>query len=125
MFQNNNAPVASATPGTTSNIQTDTGAGFDVVTNRDLAGLKISTIYTGFRALITVSVDATTDVSETFDLLGSSNGTQWAMNQNSVQGLNGSANIAFSIDAAGQIQYTTTSTPGFTKRVLRWVIQVI
>lgn len=125
VFQKNTAPVTAATPGTTSNSQTDSGAALDVVTNRNVTGLNISVVYTGFRALVTVMVDATTDVSESFDLLGTSDGTQWVMSQNSVQSVNGPANITFSIDSSGQIKYTTTSTPGFSKRVLRWVIQVI
>jgi hypothetical protein len=126
IFQTNDANVSQTTiPNTSSNSQIDSGPAYDVIADRPISGLAISTSYSGFRILITVNVDATTDVSETFDLLGTSDGTNWTMSQNAVQSVNGSANILFTIDSSGQIKYTSTATPGFVKRTLQWLKQVL
>jgi len=123
IFQTNDSNVSQTTiPNTSSNSQVDT---VDVLTDRVITGLAISTSYSGFRILLTVNVDATTDTSETFDLLGTSDGSSWAMSQNSVQSVGGNTNITFSIDSSGQIKYTSTTTPGFVKRTLQWLKQVL
>lgn len=125
IFQTNDSNVSQTTiPNTSSNSQVDTQ---DIVTDKVITGLAISTSYSGFRILITVNVDATTDVSETFDLLGTSNGSTWAMSQNSVQNTNGSTKVIFNIDPSGQITYTSPgpATPGFVKRTLQWLKQVL
>lgn len=125
IFQTNDATVSQTTvPTGSTNSQVD-GSAYDVVADRPVSNLVISPSYSGFRILITVNVDATTDVSETFDLLGTSDGTTWMMSQNSVQSVGGSANIVFTIDSSGQIKYTTTTTPGFVKRTLQWLKQVL
>lgn len=125
IFQQNDASTTQTNiPNVSSNSYVDTT---DV---RDPAfpipNLIVPTSYSGFRILITVNVDATTDVSETFDLLGTSDGSQWAMSQNSVQSINGTTNVVFSIDPSGQISYTSTVVnPGFVKRTLQWLKQVL
>lgn len=126
IFQTNDANVSqTSVPSGTVNSQVDSGSMYDVVTNRVISGLVIPPSYSGFRIMMTVNVDATTDVSETFDLLGTSDGTTWTMSQNSVQSVGGPANIAFTIDSTGQIKYTSTATPGFVKRTLQWLKQVL
>ena len=123
IFQTNDATVSQSNiPNTSSNSQVDT---VDVLTDWPITGLAISPSYSGFRILLTVNVDATVDVSETFDLLGTSNGTTWTMSQNSIQSVGGPANIVFTIDSGGQIKYTSTATPGFVKRTLQWLKQVL
>lgn len=123
IFQTNDANVSQTTvPNTSSNSQVDT---VDVLVDQPITGLAISTSYSGFRILLTVNVDATTDVSETFDLLGTSDGTNWTMSQNSVQSTGGNTNVTFTIDSSGQIKYTSTTTPGFVKRTLQWLKQVL
>jgi hypothetical protein len=123
IFQTNDANISQTTvPNTSSNSQVDT---VDVLNDWPITGLAISTSYSGFRILLTVNVDATTDVSETFDLLGTSDGTAWTMSQNSVQSTGGNTNVVFTIDSSGQIKYTSTTTPGFVKRTLQWLKQVL
>lgn len=124
IFQQNDSTVTQTNiPNTTSNSQVDM---VDVVTDQVITNLAIPTSYSGFRILITVNVDATTDTSETFDLLGTSNGTTWSMSQNSVQNTNGSTNVIFTIDSSGQIKYTSNVVnPGFVKRTLQWLKQVL
>ena len=125
IFQQNDASTAQTNiPNVSSNSYVDTT---DVRSPAfPIPNLNVPTSYSGFRILITVNVDATTDVSETFDLLGTSDGSQWAMSQNSVQSINGTTNVVFSIDPAGQISYTSTVVnPGFVKRTLQWLKQVL
>jgi len=123
IFQTNDSNISQSNiPNTSSNSQVDT---VNVLTNWPITGLAISPSYSGFRILLTVNVDATTDVSETFDLLGTSDGTTWTMSQNSIQSVGGPANIVFTIDSGGQIKYTSTTTPGFVKRTLQWLKQVL
>ena len=123
IFQTNDANISQSNiPNTSSNSQVDT---VDVLVDQPITSLAISTSYSGFRILLTVNVDATTDVSETFDLLGTSDGTNWTMSQNSVQSTGGNTNVTFTIDSSGQIKYTSTSTPGFVKRTLQWLKQVL
>lgn len=123
IFQTNDANVSQTTvPNTSSNSFIDTT---NIVTDQPITGLAISTAYSGFRILMTVNVDATVDVSETFDLLGTSDGTNWTMSQNSVQSTGGNTNVTFTIDSSGQIKYTSTGNTGFVKRTLQWLKQVL
>ena len=94
----------------------------DIRSNFPILNFKVGNIYTAFRIIVVVNVYATPNVSETFDLLGTYDGTHWTMSQNSVQSINGTSNVVFSIDNLGQISYT--STPAFTdfsKRVFKWL----
>lgn len=130
IFQRNDATQdqnAQPTPSPVNqNFQVDVGSGLDTVTDRPITALLLPPgNYSGFRILITVNVDASTDVSEAFDFLGTSNGSTWGMSQNSAQSQSGAANISFIIDSTGVIKYTTTSTPGFVKRTLQWVLQTL
>lgn len=123
IFQRNDADISQSTiPNTSSNSFVDTD---NIVTDKPITNLSISTSYSGFRILLTVNVDATQDVSETFDLLGTSDGTAWTMSQNSVQSTGGNTNVVFTIDSSGQIKYTSTGNTGFVKRTLQWLKQVL
>lgn len=87
-----------------------------------ILNFKIGNIYTAFRILVVVNVYATQNVSETFDLLGTYDGTNWTMSQNSVQSTGGNTNVVFTIDSSGQIKYTSTpAIGGFTKRIFKWI----
>lgn len=125
IFQTNDANVSQTTvPNTSSNSFVDTT---QLRTDYPIPGLAISTAYSGFRILLTVSVDvdSAADVSETFDLLGTSDGSNWTMSQNSVQSTGGNTNVSFTIDSSGQIKYTSTATPVIVKRTLQWLKQVL
>lgn len=89
---------------------------------RNVLNLKISNIYTAFRIMLVVNVEAAQNVSETFDLLGTYDGTNWSMTQNSVQNIGGSVNVNLYIDSTGQIKYSSTPmVTGFSKRIFKWV----
>jgi hypothetical protein len=129
IFQRNDADVSQTTiPNSSSDSYTDTdniNSVGEVLSPKVIPNLAVATSYSGFRILVTVNVDATTDVSETFDLLGTSDGTAWTMSQNSVQSTGGDTNVAFTIDSSGQIKYTCSGNTGFVKRTFQWLKQVL
>ena len=123
VFQGNSQSVPSISAptdgGEVINFYEDTT---DVRTNHDIPSLLFAASLKGFRAIITVNVEADTNLSETFEVLGTRDGTNWSISQNSVANTNGAANISFGITNAGQMQYSSASTTGFTKRTIAWSI---
>ena len=65
----------------------------------------------GFRALVTVEIDATTDLNEVFELTGIQRSTDWSM---SVTSNGDDSLVTFTITNAGQVQYTSGNYAGFT-----------
>ena len=63
-----------------------------------------------FKALVSVSIDATSGLNESFDLQGIQLAGGFVLSQSSVGDDSG---IIFSITSAGQIQYTSTNVAGF------------
>jgi hypothetical protein len=76
------------------------------------------TVVRGFTALVTVDVDATTDLSETFTITGINrrNGG-FAI---SVQAVGDSSGVTFDITSAGQIQYTSSNYTGFVSGSIKF-----
>lgn len=70
-----------------------------------------------FDALVSVSIDATSDVFETFKLLGVQRGSDWSL---SVESTGDDSGVAFSITNAGQIQYTSSSYAGFASGTIKF-----
>jgi len=64
-----------------------------------------------FEALVSVEIDATADLYEVFKLNGIQKGSGWDM---SVESTGDNSQVAFSITAAGQIQYTSGNVAGFS-----------
>lgn len=64
-----------------------------------------------FSALVSVAIDATTDLFEEFELNGVQRGADWAM---SVESTGDESGFVFSITSAGQIQYQSATYAGFT-----------
>lgn len=122
IFQGNYQSVPGNTPSSQRevvNVYEDTT---NVRTNHDIPSLAFSALLKGFRAIITVNVDAGTNLSETFEILGTYDGTDWSISQTSIANTNGAANITFDITSAGQMRYSSTLTTGFTKRTLLWSV---
>ncbi len=66
----------------------------------------------GFEAMITVSINATASLRETFKLLGVYKaGTGWSVSQSSV---GDDSLVTFSVTNGGQVQYTSANYAGFT-----------
>lgn len=98
----------------------------DVRTNFPIPEFKLSSLVRAFEALVAVGIEADTSLSETFVLTGTFDGANWSLAQISVNSLNGTANIKFTIDNTGQVFCTTTPTQGeFVKRTIAWNIRAI
>jgi hypothetical protein len=70
-----------------------------------------------FKALISVSVDATTDLFEMFEIEGIQKGSEWDYSISSRGDVTG---LSFSITNAGQIQYTSPSFAGFVSGTIKF-----
>lgn len=122
IFQGNYQNVPSNTPSSEGEVVNSYEDTTNVRTNHDIPSLAFAALLKGFRAIITVNVDADTNLSETFEILGTNDGTSWSISQTSIANTNGAANITFDITSAGQMRYSSTSTAGFTKRTLVWSV---
>ena len=63
-----------------------------------------------FEALVSITVDATSDLFESYRLLGVQRGSDWSMSQVATGDDSG---VVFTITPAGQIQYTSANYSGF------------
>ena len=70
-----------------------------------------------FEALVSVEIDASSDLYEVFKIYGIQRGTDF---QISVEGTGDESGVAFSITTAGQIQYTSTDVVGFATGVMKF-----
>ena len=122
IFQGNYQNVPSNTPSSEGEVVNSYEDTTNVRTNHDIPSLAFAALLKGFRAIITVNVDADTNLSETFEILGTYDGTSWSISQTSIANTNGAANITFDITSAGQMRYSSTSTAEFTKRTLVWSV---
>lgn len=70
-----------------------------------------------FKALVSVYIDATTPLYETFELHGIQKGASWDMSVNST---GDASNIVFSISTAGQVKYTSGNEAGFVSNTMKF-----
>jgi hypothetical protein len=70
-----------------------------------------------FKALVSVEIDATADLYETFELLGVQRGSDWSM---SISSSGDDSQINFSITNAGQVQYTSANLAGFVSNAIKF-----
>ncbi len=70
-----------------------------------------------FKALVSVTLDATADLFESFELLGVQKGGSWDLAQSAVGDDSG---VVFSIDNSGQLRYTSPSSPGFVSLTIKF-----
>lgn len=70
-----------------------------------------------FSAQVSVRIDATADLFETFTLSGIQKGASWDMAATAVGDESG---IVFSITSGGQIQYTSTNVTGFVSNAIKF-----
>lgn len=75
-----------------------------------------------FKALASVSVDATADLFETFELNAVQKGSDWFM---SVESVGDSSGVVFTITSAGAVQYTGLTYPGFSSGVIKFRAEVV
>lgn len=87
----------------------------------DVTGLLFNPLSVrSFDILLSVAIDATSDLFEQFKLNGIYNGVSWYLNSSSV---GDSSGIVFSITNAGQVQYTSTNVSGFVSSTFRFRAQ--
>lgn len=70
-----------------------------------------------FVAQVSVSIDATSDLFEEFELHGIQRGSDWSM---SVESTGDESGVAFTITNAGQIQYTSANSAGFVSNTIKF-----
>jgi hypothetical protein len=79
---------------------------------QNITGFAFSNaVVRGFSALVTVEIDATSDLFEQFTLNGIQKNGSWNM---SIESIGDNTGIVFSITSSGQIQYTSPAYDGFT-----------
>jgi hypothetical protein len=77
-----------------------------------------------FRAQVSISIDATSDLFETYDLLGVQKSGSWEMSQLST---GDDTLVTFSINSSGQILYSSSTYAGFASMTIKfraWSIHV-
>lgn len=90
----------------------------NVASPTNVTGLAFSNAATGsFEAVVQVLISATTPLRQTFKIQG----TQIASNWDITQSTNGNeSGYVFTITSAGQIQYTSPNSTGFTSATVRF-----
>jgi hypothetical protein len=105
--------------GSTGDIQqTSFSAADSVVSPANVTGLAFANgSVRAFSALVSVSIDATSDLFEEFHLQGIQKSASWNM---SVDSVGDNSGITFSITSAGQVQYTSGTVPGFVSNTIKF-----
>jgi hypothetical protein len=76
-----------------------------------------NTAVRGFKAIVTVEIDATLDLFETFEIIGVNKAGSFEIAQSAVGDESG---VVFTITAGGQIQYTSANYAGFVAGNIRF-----
>lgn len=74
-----------------------------------------------FKALVSVTIDATADLFEAFELIGIQKGASYDM---AISSVGDDSGVVFSIDSAGQVQYTSVAAAGFATNKIAFRAQV-
>lgn len=83
----------------------------NVTAAADVTGLAFANgVVRSFEALVSVEIDATTDLYEVYKLNGIQKGASWDM---SVESTGDNSQVNFTITSAGQVQYTSGNLAGF------------
>lgn len=111
--------VASSVPPSTGDIaETSFSAANNQASPTNVTGLTFSNASVrSFNALVSVAVDATSDLFEVFELRGIQRGSDWQMSATSTGDNSG---FSFSITTAGQVQYTNSNYSGFVSATLKF-----
>lgn len=109
-----------------SNVQTGSAGdieetSFSLANNQaspaNVTGFLLGTNVRSFKALVSVEIDATSDLFESFELLGIQRGIDWQM---SVESVGDNSQVNFTILASGQVQYTSGNIAGFVAGTIRF-----
>lgn len=84
----------------------------------DVTGLAFANgVVRSFKAYVSVTLDATADLFEAFELQGIQKGASWDM---SVSSVGDDSGLVFSITNAGQVQYTSLAKAGFVSNTVKF-----
>lgn len=114
-----NLSFATVSTGSAGDIQeTSFSAANNQASPANVTGLAFANGVTrSFRAQVSVSIDATSDLFEVFELSGVQRSSDWSLSVNS----NGDdTQISFSITNAGQVQYTSSNLAGFVTNTMKF-----
>lgn len=88
------------------------------VSPADITGFAFdNAVVRSFNALVSVEIDATSDLFESFTILGIQKGSSWDI---SVISTGDDSGIVFSITALGQLQYTSANLAGFSTGAIKY-----
>ena len=88
------------------------------VVPESITGLAFSNaVVRSFNAVVAVSIDATSDLFEVFEINGIQKGSEWDI---SVSSTGDNTEILFSITSTGQIQYTSANYSGFVTGTMKF-----
>lgn len=95
---------------------------FSLANNQSVAanvtGLSFANgVVRSFEALVSVQIDAASDLYETFKLLGIQRGSDFSM---SIEGVGDSSLVSFSITPAGQVKYTSANYTTFVSGIIKF-----
>lgn len=90
-------------------------------TEANVTGFAFSaSVVRGFKALVSIEIDATLGLFETIELIGVNKGGSFEMSQS---GVGDESGVVLSITSAGQIQYTSASYAGFVSGRIKFRAQ--
>lgn len=108
--------IPEATPGDIS--ETSFSAANNQSSAADVTGFAFANgVVRSFSALASVSIDATTDLFETFSISGIQKASSWELSVNS---LGDDSGVIFSITNAGQLQYQSSNLAGFVSNTIKF-----
>lgn len=120
--------------GLTGNIQDQIDAAnpaipestFNITNNQvspdDITGFNFNNASVrSFIAQVSVSVDATSDLYESYQINGIQKGSSWEIGQSAV---GDSSLVIFSITNSGQMQYISANYPGFSSGTIKFKAQI-
>jgi hypothetical protein len=83
----------------------------------DVTGLSFGAGIRSFKAIVSVSVDATSDLFEEYTINGIQRTSDWSISQRSS---GDDAGIFFSITSGGQVQYQSSNYTGFSSGTIKF-----
>lgn len=75
-----------------------------------------------FKAILSISIDADTDLFEVVELIGIQRTSDWQM---TATGVGDATGVVFTIDTSGQVQYTSTDQTGFVSNNIKFKAKVL
>jgi hypothetical protein len=87
----------------------------------DVTGFLFGAGVRSFEALVSVSIDATTDLFEVFKVYGVRTGaSSWNLNYSTEVDGGASSQVVLTITTAGQLQYTSANYTGFSSAIMKF-----